>query len=74
MHTCPNCPRYPENTGGSPARLNAFPRDLGPFRGPKHPRADSVDLQGVWDIFSKSRAGAVSLRLEKGIWDHITHS
>ena len=71
MHTDPNCPRYLERTGGSPARLNAFPRDPGPSRAPKHPRADSVDLQGVQDIFSKSGAGAVSLRLEKGFWDPI---
>ena len=66
MYTDPNCPRYLEHTAGRPARLNALPRDLGPSRAPKHPRADSVDLQGVQDIFSKSRAGAVSLRLEKG--------
>jgi hypothetical protein len=71
MHTDPNCPRHPERTAGRPARLNAFPRDLGPSRGSKHARADSADLQGVQDIFSKSGAGAVSLRLEKGIWDLI---
>ncbi len=71
MHTGPNCPRHPEHTRGRLARLNAFPRDPGPSRGPKHARADSVDLQGVRDIFSKSRAGAVSLRLEKGLWDPI---
>jgi hypothetical protein len=71
MHTDPNCPRHPERTAGPPARLNAFPRDLGPSRGSKHARADSADLQGVQDIFSKSGAGAVSLRLEKGFWDPI---
>jgi hypothetical protein len=71
MHTDPNCPRYLERTGGGLARLNAFPRDLGPSRGSKHARADSADLQGVQDIFSKSGAGAVSLRLEKGFWDPI---
>ena len=71
MHTDPNCPRHLERTAGPPARLNAFPRDLGPSRVPKHARADSADLQGVQDIFSKSGAGAVSLRLEKGIWDLI---